>query len=89
MEKNEMSRISRTFNDLGYEPDVDPETASVNNDLCYSEIRVIRIQWDLKIDSDYAEKHALVLVNLTRKSVRITRSLLYIIHLYKIQSTRI
>ena len=38
----------------------------------YSKLRVIRIQWDLKNISNYAEKNALALVNLTRKFVRIT-----------------
>ena len=34
-------------------------------------------QFDKKICSDYAEKNAVVLVNLTRKHDQITRSLLY------------
>ena len=38
--------------------------------------RAFRIKWDLKHNSDYAEKNALVLVNLPREFVRITRSLL-------------
>ena len=39
----------------------------------YSKLRTIRIQRDLKSNSDYAEKNALVLVNLTGKFVRYTR----------------
>ena len=39
----------------------------------YNKLRVIRSQWDLKNNSDYAKKNALVLVSLTRKFVRITR----------------
>ena len=45
-----------------------------------SNLRVIRIRWDLKNNSDYAEKNALVLVSLTRKFVRITRNLLYFVY---------
>ena len=48
----------------------------------FSKLRVIRIQRDLKNNSEYKKsgfcgENALDLVNLTRKFVRITRSLLY------------
>ena len=36
----------------------------------YSELRVILNQWSIKYNSDFAEKNALVLVNLTKKFVR-------------------
>ena len=50
--------------------------------LVYSKLCIIRIQWDLKNNSEYAEKNALVLVNLTRKFVRITREFgFYCIHI--------
>ena len=51
---------------------------SITND--YIKLHVFRIQRDLRNNSDYAEKYALVLVNLTRKFcshyaiIRITRS---------------
>ena len=40
--------------------------------MFYNKLRVIRIQRDPKNNSDYAEKNALILVDLTRKFVRIT-----------------
>ena len=61
----------------------DPQ-AILKTNFAYSELRVIRIQWDLKNNWDYAKiritrrKNASVLVILIRKFVRITRSLLYL-----------